>query len=44
MIFDNINMVTIKTNNQKGELQFKFPDDAAGVMFILMNKAKDAFK
>ena len=44
MVFDNINMVTMQTNTKKGELQFKFPDEAAGVMFILMNKAKDAFK
>lgn len=44
MVFDNINMVTMQTNTKKGELQFKFPDEAAGVMFILMNKAKAALK
>lgn len=36
--FDNINMVTFQVKN-KGPLQFKFPDEAAGVMFILFNKA-----
>lgn len=36
--FDNVNMITLQTKN-KGPLEFKFPDEAAGVMFILFNKA-----
>ncbi len=36
--FDNVNMVTIHTNTEKGDILFKYPDEAAGVMFIILNR------
>jgi len=37
VIFDGINVITFKTSDN-GDLIFKYPDDAADVMVIIVNR------